>query len=325
MNVSYIIPAYKVEQYLSQCVESILAQSYTDFEIILVDDGSPDDSPALCDEWARKDSRIRALHKPNGGLSDARNYGLQHAVGDYVVFIDGDDFWRHKNDLEKLVKVAYENPEVDFIGYNCEYYYPDTERYTPWVEYADVLSMAIDKNIATCELVKSGTFPMSACLKFLKRNFLIKNNLFFIKGQIAEDIPWFINVLEKSSKCIFVNHYVYAYRQNVIGSITSNANERSFNSLYNIFKTELDKIENRSFSNEAKDAIKSFLAYEYSILLTNPFNKGTMRKELHNFKHVLKYTMNPKVRLVSKIYNLFGINITELILRLYQIKRSIKK
>lgn len=310
---------------MSQCVESILAQTYTNFEILLIDDGSPDNCPALCDDWSNRDSRIRVFHKPNGGLSDARNFGLENAEGDYVVFIDGDDFWRQNDDLEKLVKVAEQNDDVDFVGFNCEYYYQDSCTYKPWVAYATILGIASDKNVVACELVKSGTFPMSACLKFLKRNFLIKNNLFFIKGQIAEDIPWFINVLEKSSKCIFVNHYVYAYRQNVIGSITSNANERSFNSLYNIFKTELDKIENRSFSKEAKDAIKSFLAYEYSILLTNPFNKGAMRKELHSFKHVLKYTMNPKVRLVSKIYNLFGINITELILRLYQIKRSIKK
>lgn len=310
---------------MDQCVESILAQTYTNFEILLVDDGSPDNCPALCKGWSKKDSRIKALHKPNGGLSDARNYGLEHAEGDYVVFVDGDDFWRHNDDLEKLVKVAAENPKVDFIGYNCYYYYSNSETYTPWVKYADVLSKSTGKNITTCELVKSGTFPMSACLKFLKRSFLLENKLFFVKGQIAEDIPWFINVLDKSSSCIFLNNFVYAYRQNVAGSITNNANERSFNSLYNIFKIELSKIEDRSFSKDAKDAIKSFLAYEYSILITSPFNKGAIRKELHKYKDVLKYTMNPKVGMVAKVYNLFGINITEWVLKLYQIRRTAKK
>ena len=103
MKVSFILPVYNVEKYLYECVESILAQTYCDFEILLVDDGSPDNCPALCDEWARVDNRIKALHKPNGGLSDARNYGLDHAQGDYVIFVDSDDFWVNKDCLENLI------------------------------------------------------------------------------------------------------------------------------------------------------------------------------------------------------------------------------
>ena len=80
MKVSFIIPIYKVEQYIDQCVESILCQTYSDIEVMLVDDGSPDNCPAKCDEWAKKDSRVKALHKVNGGLSDARNYGLKYAT-----------------------------------------------------------------------------------------------------------------------------------------------------------------------------------------------------------------------------------------------------
>ena len=82
MKVSFILPIYNVEKYLSDCIESILAQTYSDFEILLVDDGSQDNCPALCDEWARRDNRIKAFHKTNGGLSDARKYGLKYAQGD---------------------------------------------------------------------------------------------------------------------------------------------------------------------------------------------------------------------------------------------------
>ena len=90
--ISVIIPIYKVEQYLDECVESIIKQTYKNLEIILVDDGSPDGCPQMCDEWARKDERIRVVHKKNGGLSSARNAGLDVATGEYVSFVDSDDF-----------------------------------------------------------------------------------------------------------------------------------------------------------------------------------------------------------------------------------------
>ena len=90
--ISVIVPIYKVEEYIRRCVDSILAQTYTDFELLLVDDGSPDKCPEICDEYARQDKRIRVFHKQNGGLSDARNYGLARMKGEYVSFIDSDDY-----------------------------------------------------------------------------------------------------------------------------------------------------------------------------------------------------------------------------------------
>lgn len=325
MIVSFIVPVYKVEQYLAQCVNSITEQTYRDVEVVLVDDGSPDECPALCDELAAEDSRIIVLHKENGGLSDARNAGLKKATGDYVVFIDGDDFWIRNDSLQKLVAIVSEHKELDFIGFNCNYYYPDSNKMTAWVPYADELANPTDKNKVTVALVKSGTFPMSACLKLLKRDFLIENGLFFKKGQIAEDIPWFINVLDATSNCCFVNEYIYAYRQNVAGSITKVSGRKSFDSLFEIFKTELSKIEQRAFSEEAKNAIKSFLAYEYCILLTYPGIDKQTKKELHSYQDILKYDMNPKVKKASQWYKVFGITVTTWILSTYQWIRRRRK
>ena len=90
--ISVIVPVYKAEDLLDRCVESLVRQSYERLEILLVDDGSPDGCPALCDAWAEKDARIQALHKPNGGLADARNFGVTHAAGDYILFVDDDDY-----------------------------------------------------------------------------------------------------------------------------------------------------------------------------------------------------------------------------------------
>ena len=91
-EISIIVPVYKVEKYLERCVKSILAQTFTDFELILVDDGSPDNCPLMCDEWAKKDKRIKVIHKANGGAGQSRNVGLENATGKYIGFVDADDW-----------------------------------------------------------------------------------------------------------------------------------------------------------------------------------------------------------------------------------------
>lgn len=330
MKISFVIPVYKVEAYLRQCVESITYQTYRDIEVILVDDGSPDGCPALCDQLAIEDSRIRVIHKQNGGLSDARNAGLNIASGDYVVFVDSDDFWVGKDSLQRMVGVACDNLECDFIGYNCKYYYPVSDRYVKWVEYPEEIQSPVSGDRAMQFLVASGTVPMSAGLKMMKKSVLVDRNITFKKNQIAEDIPWFINLLEKTNKCMFVNDYIYAYRQNFAGNISSSSGERSFNSLLDIVKTELEKIDDRSFSEEAKNSLRSFLAYELSILIMGvchlPKEKqSAVRKELKLLCWLLKYTQNPKVRMVSKVYNLCGYAITEKVLRVYNWYRVSKR
>lgn len=108
MCISVIVPVYKVEKYLARCVDSILSQTFTDFELILVDDGSPDNCPAMCDEYAKKDSRVRVIHQKNSGLSAARNAGLEIAVGTYVFFADSDDYI-HPACLELLLRALEES------------------------------------------------------------------------------------------------------------------------------------------------------------------------------------------------------------------------
>lgn len=321
-KISYILPIYKVEKYLRQCVKSLTCQTYRDIEIILVDDGSPDGCPALCDQLATEDSRIRVLHKENGGLSDARNAGLKMATGDYVIFVDSDDFWVGKDSLQKLVDIAEKHPECDFIGYNCSYFYENTSHYRKWVAYPETCSLVVSGDKAMQLLVTTGTFPMSACLKLMKRNLLVEGDITFKVGQISEDIPWFINLLEHTKSCMFVNEYIYAYRQNVAGSITNSGGERHFNNILNIVKTELDKIENRKYTDAAKDALRSYMAYEVSILISGicglPQEKqSSVRKDLKSLCWLMKYRQNPKVRMVGRIYGIFGFAITERVLQMY--------
>lgn len=114
MKLSIIVPIYKVEPYIRRCVDSILSQTFTDFELILVDDGSPDSCPAICDEYARKDNRIRVIHKPNGGLSDARNAGIDIAQGDYFGFVDSDDWI--EPDMYQTMIAALEQHDADMVA-----------------------------------------------------------------------------------------------------------------------------------------------------------------------------------------------------------------
>lgn len=121
--ISVIIPIYKVEEYLDQCVSSVINQTYTDLEVILVDDGSPDQCPKMCDEWATKDSRIKVIHKKNGGLSDARNAGLEVATGEYIAFLDSDDYIEPEmyHTLYDIIK------QDDTLGIASCLFYTDTD------------------------------------------------------------------------------------------------------------------------------------------------------------------------------------------------------
>ena len=110
-EISIIVPVYKVEKYLNECIDSILAQTFTDFELILVDDGSPDNCPALCDAAAEKDSRVRVIHKINGGVSTARNAGLAAAQGNWIGFVDPDDFV-DKTYYEKMLRAACSSANI---------------------------------------------------------------------------------------------------------------------------------------------------------------------------------------------------------------------
>ena len=113
MKLTIIIPVYRVEATLNRCVESVTSQSFSDFEVILVDDGSPDKCPQLCDEWARKDPRITVIHQSNGGLSAARNAGIERARGTYVTFIDSDDFIG-TGTLEEVMGLLGENDLLEY-------------------------------------------------------------------------------------------------------------------------------------------------------------------------------------------------------------------
>jgi glycosyltransferase involved in cell wall biosynthesis len=212
---SIIIPVYKVEKYLDECIQSVLFQSFCDYECVLVDDGSPDKCPVLCDEYALKYKRIRVIHKENGGLSDARNAGILAAAGEYIVLLDSDDKFANSATLQKLHGVIQK-------------YKTDVVLNVNWYTFTDngekTLFDKCDKGIvlgspAEVEegILKSGMY-LAGCWFVVAKDYLLRNSLFF-KKILHEDEHWMPRVLAATEK-IALNHFpFYAYRIARDGSI----------------------------------------------------------------------------------------------------------
>lgn len=232
VKFSIIIPVYNAEDYLEECILSVVNQSYSDFELLLVDDGSQDNSPEICDHWAEKDHRIKVFHKENGGLSDARNCGIDEAVGDYIWFVDSDD-WIVEDSLNKLINVLAKYPTVELIQFlmlgnriGCDVkIYKNVDNNS----FLVINKEYVDKN-----------FPLFPVMQFLiKREIFSKYNLKFLKGVVHEDIPFGHMLIYYVNEIYIYSEPLYNHRIRP-GSITTSSNIRNCYSL--IESLRLDKL-----------------------------------------------------------------------------------
>lgn len=206
-TISVIVPIYGVEKYLNQCIQSIVFQNYKNLEIILVDDGSQDQCPAMCDEWGKVDPRIIVIHKSNGGLSDARNAGLKQATGEYITFIDSDD-WIDRRFIECLFTALLEsNADVA----ECSVLYVDDAGSELKVRYAESKKRVLDRMTALKCLLKGEGVSQTVWNKLYKTSIL--NNLWFEVGKYNEDEFWTYKVLDRIQSMALVQEPLYFYRQ----------------------------------------------------------------------------------------------------------------
>jgi glycosyltransferase involved in cell wall biosynthesis len=213
MLISVIVPVYKVEPYLRRCVDSILAQTFVDFELILVDDGSPDQCPAICDEYAAKDSRIKVIHQPNGGLSDARNKGLANAKGNYIGFVDSDD-WIDPNYYEKLLKTLIQfNADIACAGIRRVH----MDDVTVMVSYKQKVLSGFCSKIASQQCG-------SVWNKLFRRSVIYGEETFlkFPSGVYYEDNLFMLETLQAAKKIALAADCYYYYRFNS-SSITASS------------------------------------------------------------------------------------------------------
>lgn len=201
--LSIVVPVYNVKKYVQHCIESLINQTYTNLEIILVDDGSTDGSGILCDELAEKDKRIQVIHKPNGGLSDARNTGIDIASGKYIGFVDSDD-WVSPDMYEKMLEsMIKENADIVVCGW-IEEFRDISRKKCPYPK-------SLDKNQAMIELLNNITIADHAWDK-LYRTHLFREIRYPI-GKTYEDIRTTHRLFNLSEKIIFISEAFYHYRQ----------------------------------------------------------------------------------------------------------------
>ena len=318
---SIIIPIYKVEAYLRQCVDSVLAQSFTDFEVILVDDGSPDACPAICDSYAAADTRVRTIHKPNGGLSDARNAGLNQARGSYIIFLDSDDFYNNTNFFQELY-TELQNRPVEMLCFQRQRF-PDGkfEALSKPAPYsADELAQT-DSSRLLLALSKSARLDANASMKVLKRSLLIDNQLFFRLGLLSEDIEWFMRTLMAVKSVAVTNSLAYCYRLRAT-SISHNITARNTNHLFLSIELYADQFRQLA-DDDLKRAALNYLTYQYFIIiaLAQKYLPANERCDIHNrckpFKWLAGYACNHKTSKCALLMKIGGLKFTAFVLSKY--------
>ena len=200
--ISVIIPIYKVEEYLDECIVSVISQTYKNLEIILVDDGSPDNCPAMCDDWANKDKRIRVIHKENGGVASARNAGLKVATGEFIAFIDSDD-WVAVGMYEMLLSAIKEhNADIVSCGINVVHNGKYQVMNTPTIigDSAEILKLVYADTV----------YPVSAFNKLYRRS--LWQDLEFPNLSIGEDAVATCVLVSKAKKIVQIDEPLYFYR-----------------------------------------------------------------------------------------------------------------
>lgn len=204
--ISVIVPIYKVEMYLDKCIESLINQTYKNLEIILVDDGSPDRCPEICESWARKDERIKVIHKKNGGLSDARNAGLAVAKGEYISFIDSDD-WIDLQFYEIMKNLIDSGADIAV----CSVVLTDDEESDLGIQKSD--DCELDTVLSMKHLVNEDILRQTVWNKLYRKKVI--EEIPFLVGKCNEDDFWTYQVISKANKVKCCSRGLYFYRQRI--------------------------------------------------------------------------------------------------------------
>jgi len=313
---SFIIPVYNAEHYLTECIDSILKQTQKDYEIILVDDGSTDNSPELCDELSINNYEVRTIHKKNGGASSARNSGLTEAKGDYVIFLDSDDYWNDENGLRDVD--ALTAPDVDVVVFPSMTLDDETGELKPdRYNYSEQMNSLGSKECLKY-MIGHDLFNVHPGKRAIRRQFLLQNNLFFKEGIRAEDIEWYLRVALCFPNYRFLQQKLYVYRKRE-GSVTATVGGKHLSEHLGI----IEQFSQWSYDDEQiKEYIFSYLAYSMSIVwahipLSKPQNAEELRQRIKNHTFLFNYSEYPRTRKIALFYKLFGFRATEFLLGWY--------
>lgn len=305
--VSIIIPVYKVENYLRRCVDSVLNQTYGNLEIILVDDGSPDNCPVICNEYFRIDHRIKVIHKTNGGLSDARNIGMKASTGEYVTFVDSDDYISRDLISMMMNETLAKKADVICCGVNIV----DTEGLIYDYCKCDI-SFATTGEALTKRLIRD-EYPFNfAWGKLYKKDLL--NSIEFPVGRLYEDIATVYRITANASKAYCMRECLYYYERGREGNITSELNSGKAAKSY--YHGCLNCIERLKFCESHKDYSDMIpviinqlcswmkLCAESAIKLGKT-QYGEYISLLSNVSHNIRYPLAKRIKIILNFSSLY--------------------
>lgn len=320
MKFSVVIPVYNVERYLSSCIDSVLAQKYKDYEVILVDDGATDSSGAICDKYGVLDERIRIIHQENYGISVARNTGIINSKGDYIVFLDSDDFVLRDDFLNVL---SYKcDGEVDVVQYGYDKYYEGLEKFVSGEIPPDMERQSLTEMLT--QVLRSNSFGGCAWTKAVKRSLLVNNDIYFKPGMVAlEDTDWFLNLLCYASSYTCINDVFIAYRQRCDSVSHSPKIESMINSIW-ILNTWTQKIKDCFQEKGILNLFNGVLAYYYSnaLILYTFFTqreRKSYRETLISYSFLLKDAITPRAIVIKKVYSFLGFDFTIFLLKILRL------
>lgn len=315
MFLSVVIPIYNVEKYLRTCIDSILSQTFTDFEIILVDDGSKDGSGKICDEFAAKDKRIKVIHKENAGQAAARNDGIQVASGNYITFIDSDDYYSDNNCLQIIYDVI-SNKKTDIVIYKYIKKFEKNGRFCECDFSYDFAKDIEDFDEFMLKSVSQNAYNGMAWNKVIKRDKVQKFN----ERLSCEDMDWFLSTTLDIKTVTAIDKSFVVYRQRE-GSVTNTIRLKNLlDFIYTIEKwgTESLKLD---ITEKKKEAIFGALAFYYANLMivysrVSDKDKKKEKKNIKALSYVLDYSKDARSLVVKKFYKLFGFELTILALKI---------
>ena len=228
--LTVVIPVYNVEKYLKRCVESVLVQGWHNYDILLVDDGSTDSSPQICDDYVKAYDLISVIHKENGGPSEARNTGILHAKGEYVYFPDSDD-WLEPQTFEELAEVL-ESQEFELVSFNREFVKGEEDA----IVSDPLVTQVFGGKDAFVQMLKHSYITGFANDKIYKKSLFIDNNISFPKGKYYEDLGTNYKLFLSAKKVFATNQKYYHYLIDNPDSITQSWNEQKFSDMFGFYK-----------------------------------------------------------------------------------------
>lgn len=251
--VSVIVPVYNVEGYLRPCVQSVLAQTYPHFELLLVDDGSTDSSPAICDEFAAMDSRVRVIHKENQGPSATRNRGIEESRGDFIAFVDSDDLI-HKEMLEKMVTaVTRYQTDLGICGY--ERFRDNWKQPSRISPYSLVIFQSLSELASVYTKPATNMFGVSIWAKLYRAEIIRKNNIRFREDiNYEEDCVFNLDYFRHVTTTAVLRDYFYSYRQMDV-SLSKGYRKNSFQFLVNGFRGRIALLKELGMSIAGAESI----------------------------------------------------------------------